>query len=169
MRAWRAVRAAGFAAALLALGSPAAADPEAALAAAPHSPLLFETLDGAPLEVSLAPGERALLVHFWASWCPDCIEELPTLDAAAAGCAASGVRVLLVNVGETAATAGGFVAEHQIRGAIALDPKGAVWRRRAPPGLPANLMWTAAGLRTDAGPRDKAAWARALEALGCGE
>jgi thiol-disulfide isomerase/thioredoxin len=138
------------------------------VAASPHAPLPLSTLDGAPLEVSLAAGERALVLHFRATWCPECIEELPALDRIAARCAGSGVRVLFVNVGEAAEDVRRFAAEHAIRGEIVRDPKGVLWRRHAPAGLPANLTWTADDLRAEAGPRSAAAWTRALAALGCG-
>lgn len=39
----------------------------------------FDTPDGAPLAMSSFRG-KPLLVNFWATWCPPCIEELPLLD-----------------------------------------------------------------------------------------
>jgi len=39
----------------------------------------FETPDGAPLDLQALRG-RPLLVNFWATWCPPCVEELPMLD-----------------------------------------------------------------------------------------
>ena len=139
------------------------------VAATPHAPLSLTSLDGAPIEVDLAPGERALVLHFWATWCPECIEELPVLDRIGARCAGSGARLLFVNVGEPPEDARRFAAEHAIRGAIVRDPKGTIWRRYTAAALPANLTWTAEGLHAEAGPRDEAAWARTLAALGCGD
>ena len=40
----------------------------------------FDTPEGAPLAMSSFRG-RPLLVNFWATWCPPCIEELPLLDS----------------------------------------------------------------------------------------
>src|SRR5262249_14683481 len=38
--------------------------------------------------VALAPREgRALVVHFWATWCPSCVDEVSGLARAAEGCA----------------------------------------------------------------------------------
>ena len=40
----------------------------------------FDTPEGAPLPMSSFRG-KPLLVNFWATWCPPCIEELPLLDS----------------------------------------------------------------------------------------
>ena len=41
--------------------------------------LEFETPTGARLSMASLRG-RPLLINFWATWCPPCIEELPLLD-----------------------------------------------------------------------------------------
>ena len=40
----------------------------------------FDTPDGQPQPMSSFRG-KPLLLNFWATWCPPCVEELPLLDA----------------------------------------------------------------------------------------
>lgn len=40
----------------------------------------FDTPDGQPQAMSSYRG-KPLLLNFWATWCPPCVEELPLLDA----------------------------------------------------------------------------------------
>lgn len=54
-------------------------------------------------------GPRGTVVAFWASYCIPCKEELPLLQRRAPALAAAGVSVVLVNLQEDAATAGGFL------------------------------------------------------------
>jgi thiol-disulfide isomerase/thioredoxin len=124
--------------------------------------------EGDPVALAPAPGERALLAHFWATWCPECVKELPLLEGLAAACAGSGVRVVAVNVGESPERVARYRAEHGLALPLLRDPKGAVWRRLAPRGLPANAVWSGDGdPRVEVGPRDEAAWRRALGEIGC--
>ena len=40
----------------------------------------FDTPEGQPLAMAASRG-RPLLVNFWATWCPPCVEELPLLNS----------------------------------------------------------------------------------------
>lgn len=53
----------------------------------------FDTPSGEPLAMLSFAG-KPLLVNFWATWCPPCIEELPLLDRFYRDNAASGWQVL---------------------------------------------------------------------------
>jgi len=137
----------------------------ALLGAAP-APLELVGRAGEPVRLALEPGERALVVHFWATWCADCETELPALERAARACEGAPVRVVTVNAGESAETVARFEAEQTITLPVLRDPDGAAWRRFAR-GLPANVVWTASGQRSEVGPHDESAWQRKLAALGC--
>jgi thiol-disulfide isomerase/thioredoxin len=43
-------------------------------------PMTFETPGGSTLAMQSLRG-KPLLLNFWATWCPPCVEELPLLDA----------------------------------------------------------------------------------------
>jgi thiol-disulfide isomerase/thioredoxin len=68
--------AAGVAAGVASAPVPGVSDKEAAAA---FWRLSFETPDGKTLPMSSFRGKR-LLVNFWATWCPPCVDELPLLD-----------------------------------------------------------------------------------------
>jgi thiol-disulfide isomerase/thioredoxin len=138
----------------------------ALLAAAP-GPIELVGRNGEAVRLVLEPGERALVVHFWATWCADCKTELPALARAARACEGAPVRVVAVNAGESAETVARFEAQQALALPVLRDPDGDAWRRFAR-GLPANVVWTASGQRSEIGPHDEAAWRRKLAALGCG-
>ncbi len=56
----------------------------------------LEDMDGNQLNLSKA-NEEKLLVHFWATWCKPCLEELPELVKAHETLEKNKVRVLLVS------------------------------------------------------------------------
>jgi thiol-disulfide isomerase/thioredoxin len=116
------------------------------------APLEVETLAGEP--VALAPREgRALVVHFFATWCPSCAEELPELARASAACADT-LEVALVDVDEDPDAVRRFLAAHGVALPALRDPGGRAWRASVGGrGLPANLIWTEGQRRSDVGPR----------------
>ena len=57
-----------------------AADPAKSDAINSFWSLSFDTPDGKSLAMSGFSG-KPLLLNFWATWCPPCVEELPVLDA----------------------------------------------------------------------------------------
>jgi peroxiredoxin len=141
----------------------------ALLGAGPPAPIALRTLDGAELQITRGPGPPDLVLHFWASWCPECIEELPSLGAAAKGCDASRVRVIAVNAGEDTELVRRFIAEHALTLPVLIDPDGRAWRKAGLWGIPSNLFWTADGVSASAGPSSAKRWRSRLAEFGCAE
>ncbi len=137
------------------------------LVGAAGAPLVFTSMAGDSVTLALEEGELALVVHFWATWCPSCIEEFGVLDAAAQSCQDGAVRVVSVNVGEDAERIAETKSAIGLRLLVLRDPRGAVWRNLSGVGLPLNLIWTREERRVDIGPHSAEAWAETFRSLGC--
>jgi cytochrome c biogenesis protein CcmG/thiol:disulfide interchange protein DsbE len=80
---------------LLALALPAAADD--LVVGRPAPPLQLHTLDGATLSTTELKG-KVVILHFWATWCVPCREEMPLLSRYVDGHAADGLQVLGISI-----------------------------------------------------------------------
>ena len=104
------------------------ADDDAAQAAstrigAPAPDFELSLVDGRRVSLSDLKG-RAVVLNFWATWCPPCRAEMAALDQAQAGLEDRGVVVLGVNQRESESIVAGFVREQGLAFPIALDPAG---------------------------------------------
>ncbi len=102
---------------------------------------------------------RALVVNFWATWCPPCVAEMPSLDRLHAMLAAEGVEVLALSSDRGGrAQVEPFYARTGIRHlGIWLDPRGAAGRALGIRGLPTTVVLDRAG-REAARLEGEAAW-----------
>jgi thiol-disulfide isomerase/thioredoxin len=62
----------------------------------------FERLDGGTLAAVSLRG-KPLLINFWATWCPPCVEELPMIEAFFRQKSARGVQVLALAIDQPSA------------------------------------------------------------------
>jgi peroxiredoxin len=66
---------------------------------------------------------KVVMVHFWATWCPPCIEELPVLDRMYRGFAGRDLVVLAVSVDEGGTeTVTSFLKKNALSLPVLLDP-----------------------------------------------
>lgn len=84
-------------------------------------------LNGRQLSLSQFRGRKVLLV-FWASWCPPCRAEMPSLQRLNDNPAVEGLTILAVNAGETKERVAAFVARHRLTLPVLLDREGEVQR-----------------------------------------
>lgn len=85
--------------------------------------LTLQKLDGGTLSLSEFKGKKAVVLDFWASWCPNCRRDMPNLSRFYQA-HKDAVEVIGVNLQESAATVRDFIASRSISFPIALDPYG---------------------------------------------
>jgi thiol-disulfide isomerase/thioredoxin len=67
---------------------------------------------------------RPVLLNFWASWCPPCVVEMPSLELLATRFEAEGLEVLAINYRETDAAVRRFVEQTSLSLPVLRDRDG---------------------------------------------
>ncbi len=101
----------------------------------------FETEDGRKLVFSDSNG-KFRLVNFWATWCPPCREEMPSLDRLQADFGGEDFQVMTIATGRNRIE--GIYDFFEMAGVtnlpILLDPRGKLAREMGALGLPTTLL-----------------------------
>jgi peroxiredoxin len=100
---------------------------------------------------------KVVMVHFWATWCPPCVEELPTLDKLYNSTLGKDFEMLAVNVDEGGAgMVASFIQKNGLNLPVLFDPGGEVAKRYGTYKLPETYILDRMGVvRYKAiGPRD---------------
>ena len=100
----------------------------------------FASLEGAPLAMAAFRG-RPLLLNFWATWCPPCIEELPLLNRFYGERRAQGWQVLGVAVDQPPAVRK-FLEKLPLAYPVAIATSGGMQLGRALGNLQGGLPFT---------------------------
>lgn len=124
----------------------------------------FTDLGGERVSISTSRDASDLILHFWASWCAPCLQELETLQAIARSNCEGSAQLIAVNTGEERALVSAFVKEHRLELKLLLDPKGRSFRRLVGGGLPSNYILRSGTPQTRQGPMTEGRW---RELLGC--
>ena len=72
---------------------------------------------------------QVVLVNFWATWCPPCVAETPSLEALHRRLKARGLAILGVSVDQGWEVVGAFVSRLGVSYEVLLDPAGLTPRR----------------------------------------
>jgi len=136
--------------------------PAAARGRAPDFALV--STSGATVRLSDLAG-KALVINFWASYCPPCKAELPMLDKTAGG--RSDVVLVLIDEGESAGVARAFLDAAGIHRPSLLDTELAAGRAYGVAALPTTVFVRADGTedRVQIGQLDESVLATELSVL----
>ncbi len=104
----------------------------------------LQTLSGGPISLSDFR-DRVVVVNFWATWCPPCVEETPSLKRFADEIQGKGVKVIGVSVDADEAALRKFVAEAHLSFPVARDPERAVASRYGTTQFPETYIIDAGG------------------------
>jgi len=70
---------------------------------------------------------KVVFLNFWATWCPPCILEMPTMEKLHQEFGGKGLVILAVNFRENPEQVKAFLKQHQLTFTTLLDPKGKVF------------------------------------------
>ncbi len=83
---------------------------------------------------------QPVLINFWATWCPPCREEIPSMNRAWARIAEEGIIMLAINVGEDEDTIFVFTADYPADFPVLLDRDGEVIGQWPVKGVPTTFI-----------------------------
>jgi thiol-disulfide isomerase/thioredoxin len=82
-------------------------------------------LDGGKVKLSALKGSVVLL-NFWATWCPPCRAEIPSMEVLHSKLKDKGLRVLAVDLAEETAKVRDFVKKNKMEVTVLLDSTGQI-------------------------------------------
>jgi peroxiredoxin len=94
-------------------------------AGTPAPELRLPARDGKAVDLGSFRG-RLVVLNFWATWCPPCVAEMPSLERMHKALSAEGLSVVAVSVDEDEAALTAFVQRAGITFPVLRDPGGAV-------------------------------------------
>ena len=125
--------------------APSPSSPPVGLAVGDQAPpLALPRLGGGTVDLSSLRG-RPVWINFIATWCPDCRDELPIMEAYASQLG-DRLAIVLVDVREDAATVSAFATQLRLDLPIGLDAAGTAQRAWSAYALPVHFWLDARGI-----------------------
>lgn len=101
---------------------------------------LPELKSGNTVTLSSVNRDSPVLVVFWASWCPNCVDEIPALNRVQESFSSRGLKLLAVNVEESKETILKFQKKHPMNYPVLLDQEGETAEKFGLVGIPAAVL-----------------------------
>ena len=133
--------------------------PEADLGPRVGQPLADFTLpdmDGNPVQLAALQG-KVVFINVWTTWCPPCIEEMPTIQRLYEQLHPRGLEILAINMDALGRqTVEPFLDKRRLTFPVLLDPESRTERLYGTAGVPESFIVDKAGRLVEkiVGPRD---------------
>ncbi len=101
--------------------------------------LTLPTLRAGDMDLAQLRGQ-VVLVNFWATWCPPCVEEIPSLQRLYRQLHGEGLEILAVDVGDSVAVMEDFLKDKPIEFPVLMDQDGEALRRWGVYAFPTTLV-----------------------------
>jgi len=83
---------------------------------------------------------KVVLLNFWATWCPPCRSEMPSMEALYQRYKNQGLEILAVDLGEDTATVKQFISDNRYTFPVMLDSNGNVGNTYGVRGIPTTYI-----------------------------
>ena len=83
---------------------------------------------------------KPVILNFWATWCPPCREEMPSMQRAYEALKADGIAVVAINVGEDVETIDQYMEDEPVDFPLPMDTDAKVTQRYPMKGLPTSFV-----------------------------
>jgi cytochrome c biogenesis protein CcmG/thiol:disulfide interchange protein DsbE len=111
----------------------------------PAPELALTDLQGNPASLDDLRGQ-VVLVNNWATWCPPCKAEMPTLETYYQKHHAQGFTIIAIEAGDSVANVSSFVKSYALTFPVWLDPDNQALTAFRNPGLPNSYLINRAGI-----------------------
>ena len=111
----------------------------------PAPDFTLPTVQGSSLNMTAYRDGKPAIVFFWATWCPHCRQQLKKLYTRRSEIEEEGVRVILVDLQESARQVQSYLTRQKIDADICLDQDGAVSDEYGVLGIPTYFLIDAQG------------------------
>ena len=81
----------------------------------------LDTLSTKDVNMTKFRGDQSAIVFFWATWCPHCREQLSSLNANRGQIESQGIKIILVDLGESADQVRAYLDKNRIGLEVFLD------------------------------------------------
>ncbi len=99
----------------------------------------LEDQDGKMVQLTDFRG-KVVIINFWASWCPPCRKEMPSMQRAWEILSKEGIMMLGINVGEDSDAIFAFTAEYPVEFPLLMDKTSGVFEKWGARGLPMTYI-----------------------------